>query len=130
MPPEAPTAPVSDPDTLTIVRGAVVALNAVPEIKTTELGYDPRSCVSYVRSRRPDLDMVWITPKHFYETHGMLKDPFVGAVGISAEGPAWHAWLIEEIEGDHILISETNFLGDFKSTRSLPLDSALIMGYR
>lgn len=127
--PTESAAPASASEDLYVIwQSALVAVPMIPE--APKLPFDPKSCVSYVVSRRPDLNVGWVTPKHFYETHGMLDHPFPGAVGISAEGPVWHAWYVEEVFTDHMLITETNYLGDFKSSRSMPLDAEVIRGYR
>ena len=75
------------------------------------------------------------------------QTPFVGAIGLTSEGYyiwyggklVWsgHAFFVEEIKGDMIGVSETNFVrtlvngvwqGQY-SERWLPIDSPVIRGY-
>lgn len=112
----------------------VSSLQSVPDapksLKLAPGAFNQWSCVSYVKSRRPDLSEPWGTPKRYAETHGLTKEPFVGAVGISKEGPVWHAFFVESISSDSMLISEANFIPGVYSTRSLALDSPVIVGFR
>lgn len=82
--------------------------------------------MSYVKSRRPDLTDPWGSPYLFAKSHELKETPWVGAVGISREGPVWHAWFVESVEGD--LISECNFIAGECSTRKLS-DVSGIVGF-
>lgn len=115
-PPKPPVRPILAPQVVNKVSAAIA-------------GYDPSSCVSYVKFRRPDLDVPWGTPKRYASTHELSKEPWVGAVGISSEGPVWHTWVVESIASDSMVISEVNFLGDYLSTRSMPLDNPDTKGF-
>lgn len=91
--------------------------------------YSPFSCISYVKARRPDLTEPWGTPYLYAQSHELSQVPTVGAVGISREGPVWHAWLVEEVPSGSVGFSECNFISGKCGTRTLPVDSQLIVGY-
>jgi len=57
--------------------------------------------------------------------------PEVGSAVITNEGPLGHVALIKEIEGDNLILIESNFYGDERITsgRVLPVDSYKIKGY-
>lgn len=90
---------------------------------------NPGSCVSWVKYKRPDLTMVWGSPKAYARTHTLVKTPAIGSVGISSEGPVWHTWFVEVIEGTNLLISECNYTPGVCGTRTIPIDSPLIIGF-
>jgi hypothetical protein len=95
--------------------------------------FDRKSCVSYVKARRPDLEGIWVTPKIYAQTHELKKEPWIGAVVITKESKpgtdTWHAAYVYDIASGSEFLIETNYEGEFVSTRSLPLDSQLIAGH-
>lgn len=101
---------------------------ALPELDVPVVtSYDASSCVSYVKYRRPDLAFVWGAPK-YVEAYPL--EPRAGLVVLTTEGPVGHTAYVEAVASGSLIVSEANFLGDFVSTRSLPVDSAVIRGYR
>ncbi len=87
------------------------------------------SCVAYIRTKRPDLNETWGTPYLYSKKNQGKKEAFVGAVGISKEGPVWHTWYVEWVTETEIGISEQNFSkapGCPVTRRTLKKDSILI----
>ena len=93
----------------------------------SRLGYDPCSCVSFVKFVTGYTEPVgnarnW--PK-------VLSLPFVGGVVITNESPAGHVAVITHVDIDNetITIVETNYKPCQKGTRELNINSPKILGY-
>lgn len=91
------------------------------------LGYDPTSCVSYAKYRRPDQNFIWIAPK-FVDAYAIA--PRVGLLVITTEGTWGHVGVVEEVKSDSIIIREANYIPGLVTTREIPLDSPIIRGFR
>lgn len=93
----------------------------------SRLGYDPCSCVSFVKfvtGYKEPVGNARNWPK-------VLLLPFVGGVVITNESPAGHVAVITQVDFDNetITIVETNYKPCKKGTRTLSMNSPKILGY-
>ena len=88
--------------------------------------YDPKSCISYGKWR------VDASQKTYWgngsEIVPNLQNATVGAFVLTYEGNG-HIAYIEALEGDSMLISESNYIPGEYGTRSMDLDYELIKGF-
>lgn len=99
------------------------------QIRTTSTGkgYDPWSCVSYAKYRRPDQDFAWITPN---KVKAYQIEPSVGLLVLTTEGPVGHVAYVESVSDSTLIITEANYEAGKVTRRELPRSSPLIRGYR
>jgi len=83
------------------------------------------SCLEYAKARRG------ITESLGYPNRiaPITQNPFVGAIGLTTEGRLGHAFVVEEVKGDWIRVSEANYERCKLTQRWLPIDSKIIRGY-
>lgn len=89
--------------------------------------YNPWSCVSYVRYKRPDQDEPWGSPN---KVQAYPLTPSPGLIVITTEGPVGHAAYIESVASGSMTVSEANYIPGKVTTRTLPIDAPQIRGYR
>lgn len=102
----------------------------VPKLASTAIAsasFNPWSCVSLVKSLRPDLNFVWGSPN---KVMAMQVEPEPGMAILTTEGNVGHTGIVKAVSSTSITILETNYEPGVTATRSLPLDSAVIRGYR
>ena len=88
--------------------------------------YDPYSCISYGKWRvHVPQTTKWGNAS---EIAPNAQNAIVGAFVLTNEGNG-HIAYIEALEGDLMLISETNYVPGEYSTRSIPIDDPRIKGY-
>lgn len=89
--------------------------------------YNPSSCVSYAKYRRPDQAFVWIAPK-YVESYKI--EPAPGLLVITSEGPVGHVAYVESVSETTLFVSEANYKPGLVTRREIPRDSPYIVGYR
>ena len=94
---------------------------------TRSLGYNPWSCVSYVKFKRPDQTAPWGTPNKV-KVYDITPAP--GLLVITTEGPVGHTAYIESVASGSMIVSEANFIPGVVSTRSISIDDPVIRGFR
>jgi len=124
--PASATAPTQNSDTIRPMDNYVVSYY-VPSVYKQPSWFDPASCVSYAKYRRPDQDFVWRAPR-FVEAYDV--EPKAGLLVITSEGEWGHVAYIEEVKADVIVVREANWIPGLVTTREIPKDSSFIRGFR
>lgn len=101
----------------------------VPDLpkKPKSLGYNPKSCVSYAKYKRPDQTDSWIAPK-YVKAYDIT--PAAGLLVITTEGSVGHVAYVESVTETAIIVSEANYIPGLVTTREIRRDSPTIRGYR
>jgi surface antigen len=86
------------------------------------LGYN---CYEYARSKK-DIGSGFGTLGEKV-AHIKTKDPAVGAVGVTKEGPVGHLVFVEEVKEETLVISEGNFAHCYITLREVP--KSLVLGF-
>lgn len=117
------------PIPLPIGEAYVVAIYVPP--KTPKIAFSETircSCVNYVKFKTgAPLNEVWGRAEQIVATSSV---PRIGGVVLTTEGPDGHAAYIENIVGNTLLLSESNYEPCEVSTRSLSVDALVIRGYK
>lgn len=123
------TAPSQKDSTIRQLDNYVIAYNvpSVPKQLQEQRGYDPTSCVSYAKYRRPDQNFVWVAPR-FVEAYDI--EPQAGLLVITTEGKWGHVGYIDRVTEDAIVVTEANWVPGLVTTREIPKNSPIIRGFR
>lgn len=94
----------------------------VKQYRDSKLG---TNCVNYAKSKASVPNgMSTLSQK---KSHIVSKEPEVGKVGVTNEGPVGHVVIVEEVHDDHIVISEGNYRHGYITWRIIPKEK--ILGY-
>ena len=114
----------------TISQTYVLSAPYVETPKIQKLNYNPCSCISFARSRR-DLPSPVYTPDWFWK-HGngySNISPAPGLIVITSEGPVGHMAIITKVTSTSLEVIEANYKHCEVDTRTIPLDSPVILGF-
>jgi surface antigen len=90
------------------------------EKASSKYGYN---CVSYVSSKvQTPRGLGSLAQK---KSHIKTTVPAEGSVAVLNEGPVGHVAIVEEIRGDQLIISETNFIHGFYTKRAISINRPL-----
>ena len=100
---------------------------SIAVIPPQKVSFNPCSCVSFVKSKRPDQSEPWGSPNKV-EAYDIT--PFAGLIVITTEGVVGHAAYISSVSEDSLFVTEANYESCRVTTRTIPIASQLIRGFR